>query len=268
MKLTGIILLYVSTVLGFTKNECLKLRDIDKEGTVCSYFEPVLTAPKNEHLLNLLPESVDWREENAVTPVKNQGHCGSCWTFSATGAMEGAYALYSGKLESFSEQQLIDCVKKDSGCNGGEMVDAFEYVSENPVCTEEQDSYKEKDENCITCSSPVEFSGCEIIPENNQLALKEAVAILGPISVGIQADQPVFKNYDGGIIVDENCGTDIDHGVLIVGYGEERNIKYWLVKNSWGENWGEEGYVRILREDTKDSVGICGIGLSASIPFI
>ena len=133
--------------------------------------------------------------------------------------MEGAYALYSGKLESFSEQQLLDCVKKDFGCQGGEMIDAFEYVSQNPVCTEQQDPYKARDEYCKTCDSPVEFSGCEIIEQNNQLALKEAVAMYGPVSVGIQADQPVFRNYKGGIIQDESCGTDVDHGVLVVGYG-------------------------------------------------
>lgn len=268
MNSTALSILFFSYVFGFTKNDCLNLRDIDKEGTVCTSFEPVLTAPDNEHLLHLLPESVDWREENAVTPVKNQGSCGSCWTFSSTGAMEGAYALYSGKLESFSEQQLLDCVKKDLGCRGGEMVDAFEYVSQNPVCREQQDPYKARDKYCVTCTSPVEFSGCEIIEQNNQLALKEAVAMYGPVSVGIQADQPIFRNYKGGIIQDESCGTDVDHGVLVVGYGEDNGIKYWLVKNSWGEDWGENGYVRILREDTRNAIGICAIASSASFPYI
>lgn len=268
MKTTAYFFLLLGSVFAYSNNKCLNLRDLDEEGTNCKSFEAVLSAPENEHVLNLLPESVDWREENVVTPVKNQESCGSCWTFSSTGAMEGAYAVYSGKLESFSEQQLLDCVKKDFGCQGGEMIDAFEYVSQNPVCTEQQDPYKARDGYCKTCDSPVEFSGCEIIEQNNQLALKEAVAMYGPVSVGIQADQPVFRNYKGGIIQDESCGTDVDHGVLVVGYGEDNGIKYWLVKNSWGEDWGENGYVRILREDSRNAIGICAIASSASFPYI
>jgi cathepsin L len=265
MKITSLFLLLLASVNGFSDNKCLSLQNSKFNETTCKLFQPFLSGWGHEHLL---PNQIDWREENVVTPVKNQGSCGSCWTFSSTGAMEGAYALYSEKLESFSEQQLLDCVKKDFGCNGGEMIDAFEYVSENPVCTEQQDPYKATNENCVKCSSPVKFSGCKIIERNNQVALKEAVAIFGPISVGIQADQPVFRYYKGGIIQDESCGTNVDHGVLIVGYGEESGIKYWLVKNSWGENWGENGYVKILREDTTNSLGICGIASSASFPYI
>ena len=268
MNTISYLLLLLVPVTGFSSGQCLNLRDIEQQETKCTTFQPVLSAPENEHMLYLLPESVDWREKNVVTPVKNQESCGSCWTFSSTGAMEGAYALYFGNLESFSEQQLLDCVKKDFGCYGGEMIDAFEYVSNNPVCTEQQDPYKARDEYCVTCSSPVEFCGCEIIPENNQLALKEAVAMLGPVSVAIEADKSVFQEYKGGIIKDISCGTKLNHGVLVVGYGEEDGVKYWLVKNSWGENWGEDGYVRIMREDSRNAIGICGIGASASFPYI
>jgi cathepsin L len=268
MKTTAYFFLLLGSVFAYSNNKCLNLRDLDEEGTNCKSFTPFLTDPKNEHLLRFLADSVDWREDNVVTPVKNQGSCGSCWTFSATGAMEGAYAIHTGNLESFSEQQLLDCVKKDLGCRGGEMVDAFEFVSKNPVCTEEQDHYEARNEYCKSCDSPVEFSGCEIIPENNQLALKEAVALFGPVSVAIEADQIVFQEYKGGIIKDVSCGTTLDHGVLVVGYGEEDGVKYWLVKNSWGEDWGENGYVRIMREDSRNAIGICGIGGSASIPYI
>ncbi len=268
MKITSYFLLLLACVFAYSNNKCLNLRDINNEGTSCKLFQPLLTDQENKHLLHLLPDSINWSEDNIVTPVKNQGNCGSCWTFSATGAMEGAYALYSGKLESFSEQQLLDCVKKDFGCGGGEMVDAFEYVSKEPVCTEQEDPYKGKNEYCKTCSSPVKFSGCKIVEENNQLALKEAVAMYGPISVGIQANQSIFRNYKGGIIQDRSCGSNIDHGVLVVGYGEDNGIKYWLVKNSWGEEWGENGYVRIMREDSRNAIGICGIASSVSFPYI
>ena len=265
MRSLFIVSFFWAITLGFSDKNCMKMRDLLFSDTECSLFKPVLSQSNYNYLI---PESIDWREEGVVTAIKNQGHCGSCWTFSATGAMEGAYAIDMETLNLFSEQQLVDCVKKDNGCNGVEMIDAFEYISNNPVCTEEEDPYKAKDGFCITCKSPIQFNGCKIIPPNNQLALKEAVAFIGPISVGIQADQSVFRNYKGGIIKDETCGTNVDHGVLIVGYGIEEGVKYWLVKNSWGEEWGENGYVRILRDDSENSVGICAIASSASFPYI
>ena len=216
----------------------------------------------------IIPESLDWREYNLVTPIKNQGDCGSCWTFSATGAMEGAWAKNTSILVSLSEQQILDCVKKDNGCEGGEMNDAFEYAIENSLCIEAQDPYVAQDENCIKCKSGIQFSSCKNIQTNNQLDLKDAVANFGPVSVAIQADQSIFRDYRNGIITDKNCGTNLNHGVLIVGYGEEDNLKYWLVKNSWGTNWGEDGYVKILRSDDVNDVGICGIAMQPSFPIV
>ena len=223
----------------------------------CISYQPTYTA---------LPDSIDWRDYNYVTDVKNQGHCGSCWTFSATGAMEGAWAKSTGELISLSEQQLVDCVKNDDGCNGGNMDDAFEYAIANPLCNETQDPYEAKNDNCVECKSYIQFSYCMDIPKNDQLALKEAVALYGPVSIAIEADKSVFKNYVGGIIKDDSCGTTLDHGVLIVGYGIENNTKYWIVKNSWGKSWGENGYVRILRSESNDDSGTCGIGMRASFP--
>jgi C1A family cysteine protease len=160
MKIFFLLSLFLEITRGFSENHCMKMRDLEVSDTECTLFEHILT---NSNYDYLIPESIDWREEGVVTPIKNQGHCGSCWTFSATGAMEGAYAIYSGILKSFSEQQLLDCVKKDNGCNGGEMIDAFEYVSKNLVCSEDEDPYKAKDGKCITCDSPIEFTGCKII---------------------------------------------------------------------------------------------------------
>jgi len=217
-----------------------------------------------------LPYSLDWRDHEVVTPVKNQGQCGSCWTFSATGAMEAAWALKTGNLVSLSEQQLIDCVKQDQGCNGGQMDDAFEYAMHTPICPDTEEPYEARDDTCQKCPSKIRFSACRDIPPNNQLALKEAVALYGPVSVSIEADQSYFRLYTGGIITDTRCGTNLDHGVLIVGYGEDPTTsqKYWLVKNSWGPDWGENGYVRIARSDSENDPGVCGIAMQASYPVV
>jgi KDEL-tailed cysteine endopeptidase len=216
---------------------------------------------------SLVPDSIDWREKGAVTGVKNQGHCGSCWAFSATGALEGAIQIATGKLISLSEQQLVDCVSNDNGCDGGAMDDAFEYVREHGICTETQEPYIAKTETCVTCDSHITFNTCVDITSSNQLLLKEAVS-RNPVSIGIQADSSTFRYYTGGIITDKNCGTKLNHGVLVVGYGEEKGQKYWLVKNSWGTDWGEDGYVRIARNDSSNDVGVCGIALQASYPSI
>ena len=229
----------------------------------CTEFDTILN--KTE-LFN--DESYDWRDYGIVTDIKNQGNCGSCWTFSATGAMESAWNINKFTKISLSEQQLIDCVKNDNGCNGGEMTDAFEYAIQNPMCTEKEDPYEAEDEKCINCNSNVKFSACYKLVENNELLMKHVVKNYGPISVAIQADQSVFRNYEDGIIDSDSCGTNLDHGVLIVGYGVENDKKYWIVKNSWGTDWGENGYVRILRTDNTNYEGICGIAMQPSFPVV
>ena len=218
----------------------------------------------------LLPESVDWRMSGAVTPVKNQGQCGSCWAFSATGAMEGAIAIGTGKLVSLSEQELVNCVKEDHGCYGGSMDDAFEYARQHAICTEIEKPYMAYSETCplsYECDEAVLFNSCVDIQESNQEQLKEAVS-QGPVSVAIQANNAIFQHYNGGIITDKSCGTQLDHGVLVIGYGEDTGQKYWLVKNSWGADWGEDGYVRIGRTDSDEDPGVCGIAIQASFPVL
>jgi cathepsin L len=216
-----------------------------------------------------LPETVDWRNHSAVTPVKNQGQCGSCWSFSATGAMEGAWAIHSGELVSLSEQQLMDCSRAygDFGCNGGFMDNAFEYAIDYGMCSEKEDPYQEEVESCWECNVVAKFEDCIDINSGNQFFLKEAVS-RGPVSIAIEADTRLFQFYSGGIITDTMCGESLDHGVLVVGYGEEQGEKYWLVKNSWGESWGEDGYVRIARSDSENDNGICGIAMQASYPVV
>lgn len=211
------------------------------------------------------PDTVDWRTKGAVTPVKDQGQCGSCWSFSATGAMEGAYFIKNGKLLSLSEQELVDCSGSfgNMGCNGGLMDYAFEFAMEDGMCSETEEPYHARDAKCDKCDSVATFEGCYDVPPGDEASLMRAVA-QQPVSVAIEADHGVFMFYKGGIIDDVNCGETLDHGVLAVGYGEENGKKFWIVKNSWGESWGEEGYVRIARDETKKGAGICGIAAQPS----
>lgn len=215
------------------------------------------------------PDFVDWRTKGAVTSVKDQGQCGSCWTFSATGAVEGAWAISNHGLINLSEQELVDCAEGrdygSHGCSGGMMDGAFKYIKEFGQCTGTDYPYTAADGSCKKCNAVAHIFGCSDVTPNDQLSLKAAVA-QQPVSIAIEADTVYFQSYKSGILDSVKCGTNLDHGVLIVGYGSENGLKYWLVKNSWSTSWGDNGYVKILRSESTSDAGICGIAMMASFP--
>jgi len=225
------------------------------------------TRPASPRQLVNLPTKVDWRTKGAVTPIKDQGQCGSCWAFSATGSMEGAVYLKTGTLTSLSEQQLMDCSTSegDESCNGGLMDYAFQYVLDNKgICSEDEYPYKAMQEACKKgCKSVATISNYSDVVSGDETSMG-LFSSIQPLSIAIEADQPIFQDYQSGVLNGTSCGTALDHGVLIVGYDHDNKtgLDYWIVKNSWGKSWGMEGYVWLSR-----GFNTCGLSLASSYPI-
>ncbi|XP_057794997.1 senescence-specific cysteine protease SAG39-like [Salvia miltiorrhiza] len=213
-----------------------------------------------------VPPSLDWRDHNAVTPVQNQGQCGCCWAFTAVAAIEGIEAIRSGELTPLSEQHILDCNYGHEGCQGGRMDHAFDFVAKNGGLASDTDYPYTGTQGACAINKPSSLSsritGFVFVPNNDEAALLAAVANQ-PVSVAI--DPKLFQFYHSGVLTGE-CGTNLTHAVTVVGYGEsEDGVKFWLVKNSWGAEWGDNGYVKVQRNvDAKE--GMCGIAMFPSYP--
>lgn len=217
------------------------------------------------------PATQDWRNDGAVTGVKNQGQCGGCWSFSTTGSVEGAWKLAGHTLVGLSEQNLLDCSWSygNLGCNGGEMDSAFKYIINNKgIDTEASYPYTGKDGSChySAANKGATISGySDVTPSGSESSLQNAVGLIGPVSVAIDASHMSFQLYKSGVYYEPDCSsTKLDHGVLNVGYNTDGSSEYWIVKNSWGVTWGQAGYIWMSRNRNNN----CGIATQASYPKV
>ena len=270
--------------LGHNKFSCLNSDEFSRFMGFGKVGERKVRRLQSEQPDTKFPESFDWRNNGAVTDVKDQKTCGSCWSFSSTGALEGAYQIKTGTLKSFSEQQLVSCSNRKNrenpstnmGCNGGMMDESFLWIEKNDgLCSEQDYPYVSGDtqesEDCVkTCTEDPKSdvqSYVDVTP-NSDNALMSAL-LVSPVSIAIQANQPKFQLYKSGVLKGSDCGDDLDHGVLVVGWGVEDVTDYWIVKNSWSESWGLDGYIKLERNtDANNGTGTCGILSIPSYPVL
>jgi C1A family cysteine protease len=218
-----------------------------------------------------LADEVNWTTKGAVTPIKDQGQCGSCWSFGTTGGIEGSWQIATGQLQSLSEQQLVDCSKfPNMGCSGGNPSIAVSFETKHNVCSESSYPYTATKGSCKGDTSCV-----AAIPSGGVTGYNSVGGLLGankadmqaavqqqPVTIAIEADQSSFQHYQSGIL-SSGCGTNLDHAVLAVGYGSENGSDYWLVKNSWGTSWGDAGYIKIGSDSN-----VCGVLNQAGYPSV
>ncbi|XP_042898350.1 cathepsin S-like [Parasteatoda tepidariorum] len=232
----------------------------------CDNKSLLYSPPKNASI----PESIDWNKRGYVTKVVNQGRCGACWAFCSTAALEGQHKRMTGKLVKLSEQHLIDCstVTGNKQCRGGRMCRAYEYAAAvGGVLADKYYPYENKGGKCKFNSKHIgaKIKGYIEIPYGDEHALLMAVALIGPVAVGLDGYRPRFRHYKSGIYEDPGCSnTTLTHALTIVGYGTENGKDYWLVKNSWGPHWGEGGFGKIVRNKNNH----CGLASRAVFPVM
>jgi len=201
------------------------------------------------------PAEKDWRKDGAVGPVKDQGQCGSCWAFSTVANLEGIYQIKNNKSIVLSEQSLVDCDKVDNGCNGGLMENSLSFVRDNGIALNADYPYHARDQRCKSYTSAMRVSGYTFAPSEDEEEIKAFLAQTGPLSIAVNAEP--FQFYSGGVLDADEYECDpqsLNHGVAIVGYGSDNGQEYWIVRNSWGSSWGEDGYIRLAL-----GKGVCGV---------
>lgn len=201
--------------------------------------------------------SIDWRTKGVVNPVKDQGKCGSCWAFSIVGALESHWAMKSGSLMSLAEQQLVDCDDNELGCGGGALQRGYMWVKDQALCKTSSYPYEAKHGTCRAAGCDVAIATGNIVGyygvDKTAYALKSAIAN-GPVTVAVAASSWDFQGYESGVVTGTSCGLSLNHGVVAVGFGVETSIEYFLVRNSWGASWGDNGYIKLGTEGN-----VCGI---------
>ena len=216
--------------------------------------------------------NLDWRERGVVSPVKDQGQCGSCWAFATVETAESAWAIHQNlsSVVWLAPRQLVDCSTENAGCSGGYIDAAMRYVVDYGLVREEVYPYTPNDGACEIPLHSTVFrpDGCFRVVSGNERRIRDTLVERGPLVATIDADPSVFQFYTGGIIMREDCGTELDHAVQLVGYGVEDATKYWIVRNSWGTGWGEEGYFRLERTDDEETEGTCGVALLGAWGFL
>ncbi|KAK8808566.1 hypothetical protein WA158_008467 [Blastocystis sp. Blastoise] len=215
-----------------------------------------------------IPSSIDWRTLGVVNPIKNQLSCGSCWAFSAISAVESLIAIKTGQLNIYSEQQVVDCDKNSGGCFGGFMTNAFTYMIHNGgICSEEEYPYQGIDQTCKDkqCSPVATIQKYADVQVNSGSSLVDILS-KQPVSVAVDASSPEFQLYKSGTLNTDTCGTQLNHGVTAIGYNLEANPPYLIIRNSWGTEWGDHGYIHIKYES--EGAGMCGVNKMASYPIL
>ena len=252
----------------WTKAEMEKMYgEKDFDGSSNAYCKP---PPNGYELPTAVPDSVNWVEVGMTTPIKDQGSCGSCWTFATTGTVESANAIFGSGLVSLAEQQLVECVTADNGCGGGMTYDAYTYLMDAYAYLEDDWPYTATDDADCTYerseASDITLSSYVCVQPQSPEGMKPAVA-QQPVAISIDAGSSVFHNYSGGVLDSALCGTSTNHAVSIVGYGtdEDSGLEYWLVRNSWGTDWGVDGYIKIA---ISEGDGICAINHRPLYPII
>jgi len=256
---------------GMSFNADMTPQEFHKQYLMCHKAQPRdRSLPREFYNFNApIPDSFDWREKGAVTPVKDQGQCGSCWAFSTTGTTEAAHFIAKGQLVSLSEQDLVDCSHDhyNDGCDGGRVDWALQYiVDKKGISTEATYPYEARDGTCRRSKATIgaTVSAYAQVQEFNETALMAAIATIGPVGVAIDVTD-AFANYKSGVFYDRSCKGgefDLDHAVLAVGYGTLNGQAYWIVKNSWGGSWGNQGFILMSRNRSNN----CGIATNAYYP--